>query len=129
MKLSCEKLTRQKLEREKKQKQLASEQKRKQKARQDFKRQLTEVSEENPDVGQKLKKFNRQKTGRPSLQEDQPQLLQTIIDIVSASAAADDRRRTETLTSCKTLDDLHVALQDHGFSISRAGTYLCHFLI
>ena len=84
MKLSYEKLINRKTELFRKQKRLAKEQERKKKARSDFKRALTEVSEENPDVGKKLKKCNRQKIGRPSLQEDQPQLLKTIVDIVSA---------------------------------------------
>ena len=77
MKVSSEKLKNRKTELEKRQKRLAAEQKRKQKARVDFKRKLAEISEDNPDVGVKLKKFNRTKIGQPSLQEDQPQLLST----------------------------------------------------
>ena len=40
------------------------------------------------------------------------------------SAATDDRRRTEKLSSCKTLDDLREALGNYGFHLSRSATYL-----
>lgn len=38
--------------------------------------------------------------------------------------ATDDRRRSELIRSCKTLDDLHTALQAQGFTLSRSATYL-----
>jgi hypothetical protein len=88
-----------------------------------FKRKLNEVTEENPEIGQRLKKFNRKKIGRPRLEDDQPQLLKTIVDIVTAGAAADDRRRSEILATCKTIDDLRESLINHGFILSRSGTY------
>lgn len=38
--------------------------------------------------------------------------------------AADERRRSELVRSCKTLSDLNEELQKQGFQISRSGTYL-----
>ncbi|CAG7718938.1 unnamed protein product [Allacma fusca] len=49
---------------------------------------------------------------RPSLECKQPLLLETIVDLVKISSAADERRRCELLRSCQTLDDLHEALTE-----------------
>lgn len=38
--------------------------------------------------------------------------------------AADARRRSELVRSCKTLADLHAELQARGINISKSGTYL-----
>ncbi|KAG5893520.1 hypothetical protein JTB14_017230 [Gonioctena quinquepunctata] len=62
--------------------------------------------------------------GRPSLENDQPSLLKTIADIALFGSAADDRRRTESIRSVKTLDELTQELRKIGFDISRGGTYL-----
>ena len=70
--------------------------------------------EEHPDTKPLLKSFAREVIGRPRL-EDQPLLLSAIImDLVQASGAADDRRRTETSRSVKTLDDLVDGLSQQG---------------
>ena len=44
--------------------------------------------------------------------------------IVEASAATDDRRRSEILRTVKILDDLQEKLMEMGFSLSRSSTYL-----
>lgn len=124
MKTKSEELGSKKIQLEKKLKRLVAERARKQNSRLDFKRKLTAVTEEHAVIGQQLKKFCRQKVGRPRLEDDQPQLLKTIVDIVLCGAAADPRRRSEKLSSCKTLDDLHEALVQDGFRISRAATYI-----
>ncbi|CAG7829520.1 unnamed protein product, partial [Allacma fusca] len=62
--------------------------------------------------------------GQPSLTEKQPLLLKTIVDIVSPFASAHERRRTDMLRSCSTLDDLQKALIDFGFNLSRSAVYL-----
>ena len=49
---------------------------------------------------------------------------QQIINIVQASSATDDRRRTETLPSLTTLDDLHQELTNLAFKLSRLTVYL-----
>lgn len=61
--------------------------------------------------------------GRPNLDEDQPELLKTIARIAELGASASDRRRTEVLRSCKTLDDMCNELNALGFKISRTATY------
>ena len=71
-----------------------------------FKDKLTEISLANPEVDQQLAKFIRQEVGRPRIETDQKGLLDAIVSIASYGAAADDRRRTEMLKSCKSLDDL-----------------------
>ena len=52
---------------------------------------------------------NRQKIGHPGRDEDKPQLLKSIVDILVVVAEKDDRRSTEKLILQK-LDDLHEAL-------------------
>lgn len=103
---------------------LTFDRKRKRLARADMKEALQVFVSESPAAAKRLKKFAREKRGRPSIDSDQSDLLKSIVDIVSASGAADDRRRTELIRSCKTLDDLHSELLNLGYSLSRSATYL-----
>ncbi|GBN03831.1 hypothetical protein AVEN_233030-1 [Araneus ventricosus] len=64
----------------------------------------------------------RDSVGRQSLNVDQPLLLKTIADIAIIRSAADAKRRSESIRSVKTLDDLTAELKKVGFTISR--TYL-----
>lgn len=66
----------------------------------------------------------RSAPGRPRLEEQQPQLLKTIVDLAMFGASAEERRRSEIVRSCRTLTDLHEKLKEHGFQISKSGTYL-----
>ncbi|CAH0563025.1 unnamed protein product [Brassicogethes aeneus] len=66
----------------------------------------------------------RSTAGRPRLEEEQPELLKTIVDLAMFGASAEERRRSEIVRSCRTLTDLHDKLKEHGFKISRNGTYL-----
>ncbi|KAK4886935.1 hypothetical protein RN001_003206 [Aquatica leii] len=61
---------------------------------------------------------------KPPLVDSQPALLETIINIAIHGSAADERRRTEMIRSCFTLNDLHERLLLMGFQISRNSTYL-----
>ena len=124
MKSKSAELSKKKTDLQRQIKRLTAEQIRKRNARQNFKRKLALISEENPAVGERLKRIRREKIGRPRLEDDQSALLKTIVDIVCVGSAADDRRRSEKFSTCKTLDDLHEALLEHGFSISRSATYL-----
>ncbi|CAF5063316.1 unnamed protein product, partial [Rotaria sp. Silwood1] len=103
---------------------LKHDQRRKRKKRSDFKAVIHQIVDKHPDVADTLKRFKRIDRFRPKLEVDQPALLQTIIDITLSSAAADDRRQTESLRSIKTLDNLSEELENRGFSISRSATYL-----
>ncbi len=73
------------------------------------------VLQDNPELAQMLKKRN--KTGRPNIVEDQPDLLKAIVDIATHGAAADDRRRSETLRSIKTLDELTTELKSQAYVV------------
>jgi hypothetical protein len=104
-------------------KRLEAERLRSAKRRQEFRSTLEEIRQ-NPEVNAKLKKFCRLKSSRPHLEEDQPQLLKTIVEIVTIGAAADERRRSEVLRSCLALDDLVDKLRIAGYRLSRSATYL-----
>lgn len=82
---------------------------------------LEKLCSENETIAKQLKV--RSVHGRPRLEIDQSELHKVIIDIALFGSSADDRRRTETINSCKTLDDLHDALLKLGFSLSRSATY------
>ena len=62
--------------------------------------------------------------GRRRLEHDQNDLLRTIIDIAMYGASAEERRRCEIVRTCRTLDDLHKALTERGYNLSRSSTYL-----
>ena len=83
---------------------------------------MLDLCEKNPEVKELLKL--REKSGRPRLDEDQPLLLQAIVDIALHGAPAHERRQCEVYRSIKTLDELTAQLKKDGFQISRSGTYL-----
>ena len=85
---------------------------------------IKKVSEKDEEAAEMFKTFNRKVTGRPRLEVDQPGILSTIIDIVDLNSAADDRRRSEMLRTCVTLDDLNTELAHRNIRISRSATYL-----
>ncbi|KAG5878925.1 hypothetical protein JTB14_034434 [Gonioctena quinquepunctata] len=87
------------------------------KHRDGMKRKLEDICHENPEIKKRLSL--RDSVGRPSLENDQPSLLKTIADIALFGSAADDRRRTESIRSVKTLDELTQELRKIGFDISR----------
>ena len=89
-----------------------------------MKQNIDKVCQENRHAATLLKSFSRGKSGRPFVEEDQPELLSAIVKIVEASAATDDRRRSEILRTVKTLDDLCEKLMEMGFCLSRSSTYL-----
>ena len=66
---------------------------------------IEKVCSSNQTAASELRNFNRQITGRPRKEVNQPGLLSTIVRIVEASNAA-DRRCCEHLRSVKTLDNL-----------------------
>ncbi|KAG5864171.1 hypothetical protein JTB14_028084 [Gonioctena quinquepunctata] len=80
------------------------------KHRDGMKRKLEDICHENPEIKKRLSL--RDSVGRPSLENDQPSLLKTIADIALFGSAADDRRRTESIRSVKTLDELTQELQN-----------------
>jgi len=78
---------------------------------------------ENPEVCKILK--TRISSGRPPLEEEQPLLLKTIIDIAMHGSASHDKRQQNVMhRSVKTFDQLKEQLKSDGFVISRSGLYL-----
>ena len=93
------------------------------KNRKKLKDTMEELQNKSDDNAKSLQSFNRGKVGRPRLEEDQPAILSTILDIVQGSSAAHDRRRCEQLRCVKTLDDLVTGLKSFDIKISRTATY------
>ena len=60
-----------------------------------LKRTLNDIVDDMPYLKSKLSKFNREKNGRPAVIEDQPDLLNAILNIASIGAVASDRRRLQ----------------------------------
>ena len=84
---------------------------------------IAKLSKTSPVALKSLKPFMRGKVGRPSLEADQPGIVEAILDLVQATTATDARRRSEILRTTRTLDDLHTALQSLGYTLSRTATY------
>ena len=66
----------------------------------------------------------RDNPGKPRVECDQPELLKTILEIATYGSACGDRRRDDIFRTVKTLDDLHKAITNLGFSVSRSALYL-----
>ena len=82
---------------------------------------MKDVIKRNPALAKKLKICDT--VGRPCLEDNQFDLLQTI-ETLAMFGAAEDRHRSEAIRSCRTLDDLHTELNTAGFIISQSATYL-----
>lgn len=76
-----------------------------------------------PGLADRMKTVQRDSPGRPPLETDYPNLHRDVLEIATIGAAASDRRREETFRSVKTLDDLHHALAELGYQISRTALY------
>jgi hypothetical protein len=101
----------------KKLKRLEKDAERKKRDRVDKRKRIDALKIDDPEAYAKLGKLvgsRKGGTGRPRLEEDQPELLKAIISMVSPFASAHERRRMETLPSCMTLDTLHEALKTEG---------------
>lgn len=89
---------------------------RQQKSRDLYKQKIEEVKTTNPEVG--LKVGRKSQRGRPRLEEHQPELLKTIVDIATYGCGADERRRSENIRTVHTLDELTTQLNSRGFLVS-----------
>lgn len=90
--------------------------------RSERKRRFEKACEEEPELKKKL--GARHSVGKPPLEEDQPYLHTTIIELALNGSAAHERRRDEAIRTIKTLDDLTEQLNELGFNLSRSATYL-----
>lgn len=78
---------------------------------------LLKLSNQFPELQSQLK------PGQLSIEEKQSGILSALIYIAIIGSAAHDRRRTEEIISCKTLDDLREAILLINFQISRTALY------
>ena len=101
---------------------LKKSQERSQRYRSSMKRTMEDIIQDHPEIRKKLKV--RDGSGRPSITEDQPELLKTIVDIAIIGSGADERRNSEKICTVRTLDDLTEELKHLGFELSRSGVYL-----
>lgn len=102
-------------------KKLKKDQDRHVKYRQNKKSKIEEVCKKNSEIAEILRP--QTKSGRPRIEDNQPEFLKLLTDIASRGCGADGRRRTEILRSCQTLDDLHKELLNFGIEVSRSATY------
>ena len=85
---------------------------------------IKELSSESEQARIKLQKFNHEASGQPSLELTHPGLSDAIIQIAIAGAGADERRRSNILTSCESLDGLLGGMKKLEFEdISRQSLY------
>ena len=80
------------------------------------------VKRDYPDLAANLKL--RETVGRPRLEVDQPGILEDLLRIATIGSACADKRRDDLFRSVKTTDDLHKAITDLGYKVSRSGLYL-----
>jgi hypothetical protein len=85
--------------------------------------QVEHLYETKPELHPQLKKIYRPFSGRPSMDEKYPDLLQIIEEIAKVGGATDDRRRSQTIRPCLTLDDLVEKVKQRGYDIKRTTLY------
>lgn len=61
--------------------------------------------------------------GRPRLEIEQSELINTIVSLAMFGSAVHDRRRTEEIRSLKKLDEFHKQLTELGFNLYKSAAY------
>ncbi|CAF0723360.1 unnamed protein product [Adineta steineri] len=85
---------------------------------------MSRLLDNHPELIQEISSIARPEPGRPNIEDSQPGLLGTILDIANCGVvAADSRRRTDAVQSCLTLDSLKEQLNNRGYELSRTATY------
>ncbi|CAF4798037.1 unnamed protein product, partial [Rotaria magnacalcarata] len=79
--------------------------------------------ETKPELHPQLRKVYRPGGGRPRIEEQIPGLLEAIEEIAKIGGASDDRRRSEIIRPCLTLDDLREKLRQRGMDVKRTTLY------
>ena len=97
--------------------------KRSKKSRDDRKKREEAACEKDPGL-RDLLKLKRKAAGRPRIEDDQPLLLESIINIAFHGSAAHEKRQSDVYRSIKTLDELTKQLNNDGFKIKRGAVYL-----
>ncbi|CAF1277160.1 unnamed protein product [Adineta steineri] len=104
-------------------KRLQSKQKASNKYRVKRRKIVDHLFETKPELHPQLNKLYRRGVGRPRVEEQCPDLLQIIEEIAKVGGASDDRRRSETIRPCLTLDDLREKIKQRGYDIKRTTLY------
>ncbi|CAF3752538.1 unnamed protein product, partial [Adineta steineri] len=81
------------------------------------------VLESKSQLSPQLSKLYRRSVGRPRVEKQCPDSLQIIEEIAKVGNASDDRRRSETIRPCLTLDDLREKIKQRGYDIKRTTLY------
>ncbi|CAG7734334.1 unnamed protein product, partial [Allacma fusca] len=89
------------------------------KYREKKRKQMEKLKLNYPRLIPELREISSDKVGRPRLETSQPTLLQTIVKLVSPTGAAEDRRRSEKLRSCQTLDEILEQLNKKAYALKR----------
>lgn len=86
------------------------------------KRKIAKAIEQYPALASQI--TLRDGPGQPPLEDVYPDMHQVLLEIATVGAAASDRRRADLFRTVKTLDDLHKALTELGYSLSRSALHL-----
>ena len=86
------------------------------------KRKIAKAVEQYPALASQI--TLRDGPGQPPLEDVYPDMHQVLLEIATVGAAASDRRRADLFRTVKTLDDLHKALTELGYSLSRSALHL-----
>lgn len=76
-----------------------------------------------PELASQASEFASGRIGRKNIEVFQPDFLRTIVEIVEGTSSADERRRSDILRSCTTLDQLVSELRARGYDYSRTAVY------
>ena len=85
---------------------------------------IEELYDSRPELRPQLKRLYRRGGGKPRIEEQCPNLLEIIEEIAkSGGARSDDKRRSQTIRPCLTLDDLREKIKQRGYDIKRSTLY------
>lgn len=76
------------------------------------------------DLDESLGHSTNKKVAKPRIEDEQPGILEALIRIAIHGSAVHDRRRDERIKICKTLSDIHDAITNEGYKISRSALHL-----
>ena len=91
------------------------------KMREKRKENFERVRKDYPEIAAQLE--TKTTVGRPRIESEQPGLLRDVLEIATIGAACGEKRREELFRTVKTLDDLHSAISNLGYCLSRSALH------